>query len=74
MSNWKPAVIADSGGKWSYNAVVFATEAEALASARDLACRWMLVTDFAAHPSDDPVNYHIDLATMVLSAVPKEAA
>jgi hypothetical protein len=74
MPNWKPAVIADSSGKWSYNAVVFATQEEALASARDLMARWTLVTDCAAHETDDPVNYHIDMETMVLSPVSKQAA
>lgn len=55
--SWKPEVIADSSGKWARNGLAFATKEEAEASARDLASRWMLVTDWRAVESDQPVNY-----------------
>jgi hypothetical protein len=57
MSNWKPEVLVN--GKWSCNAVVFASEEEAIISARDLMSRWTLVMDYRAVPSNDPVNYVI---------------
>lgn len=43
-------------GKWNGNAVRFATEEEALASARDLMSRWFLVENYGAEYSEDPVN------------------
>jgi hypothetical protein len=55
--SWKPEVKVN--GKWSQNAVVFATEAEAEASAEDLMRRWLLVEDCRAVESDKPVNYRI---------------
>lgn len=55
--SWAPEVIADSSGKWCGNGLRFATEAEALASARDLMARWFLVTDCRAAPSADPITY-----------------
>jgi hypothetical protein len=58
--SWKPEVmVAGNGDKWSQNNLAFATEREALASARDLMNRWMLVTDCRAAESDQPVNYAI---------------
>ena len=57
MPNWKPEVEVD--GKFSQNALVFATEEEALQSARDLTARWMLVTNYRAVPTEDAVNYKI---------------
>lgn len=66
--NWKPEVqTAGNGDSWSQNSLVFATEAGALASARDLMGRWMLVTDCRAAESDKPVNYKI--VDGVMSAV-----
>lgn len=56
---WKPEVrVAGNHGKWSQNALVFPTEAEALASARDLMGRWLLVEDCraVAVPEQEP-NY-----------------
>jgi hypothetical protein len=38
---------------------VFATEAEALASAKELMSRWMSVTGVRAVPSTDKVNYSL---------------
>jgi len=55
--SWKPEVIADNSGKWVSNALRFATEKEARDSVNDLACRWMLVREWRAAPSNDPVNY-----------------
>ena len=55
--SFKPEVFVD--GQWADNSVAFATEAEALASAKDLYSRWTLCTDFRAVPSDEPVNYEI---------------
>lgn len=58
--SWKPEVKTIGGGdKWSQNNLAFATEEEALASARDLSNRWMLVTGFRAAESDQPVNYKL---------------
>lgn len=45
------------GPDWCGNALRFATAAEALANALDLASRWMLVRATRVQPSDDPVNY-----------------
>jgi hypothetical protein len=55
--SYKPEVIADNSGKWCANALRFATKEEAHASASDLAGRWMLVRDWRAVESIDPVNY-----------------
>ena len=55
--SFKPEVIADSSGKFCGNGLAFATREEAEANARDLASRWMLVTDFRVVESDQPVNY-----------------
>lgn len=57
MSSWKPEVVADSSGQFFGNALRFATREEAEAQVRDLAGRWMLVTDTRVVESDDPVNY-----------------
>jgi hypothetical protein len=57
--SWKPVVQTDSTGQWYDNAVRFETKEEAMKSARDLACRWMLVRAYDAHESEDPVNYRI---------------
>ena len=56
-TSWKPEVIADMSGEWCGNALRFATKEEAEANVRDLASRWLLVTDTRVIPSDDPVNY-----------------
>jgi hypothetical protein len=59
-TGWKPEVVADSTGKWIANGLVFATEAEALMWASDLAGTWTAVRDYRAVPSDQPVNYRIN--------------
>lgn len=55
--SFKPEVIADSSGKWSGNALRFATRKEAEANVQNLAMRWTLVRDTRVVESDDPVNY-----------------
>jgi hypothetical protein len=55
--SWAPEVIADATGEWLGNGLRFATEAEALASAPNLAGQWFAVRDWRAVESDDPVNY-----------------
>lgn len=55
--SWRPEVIADSSGQWVPNGQRFATREEALASAHDLMMRWILVQEFRATESEEPVNY-----------------
>lgn len=55
MASFKPEVLV--GGKWSSNALRFATFEEALNSARDLMGRWMAVEDARAVPSHEDPNY-----------------
>ena len=58
--SWKPEVkVMNNNGQWSQNNLAFATEAEELESARDLFNRWILVEEFRAVESDQPVNYAI---------------
>jgi hypothetical protein len=54
--SWKPEVIADGSGKWSGNALRFATYAEAKEYVLDLALRWSAVREVRVIESDDPVN------------------
>jgi len=58
--SYRPMVLV--GSEWAGNAVRFATEEEALASARDLMRRWTLVENYGAEHSDDPVNCAWDQA------------
>jgi len=53
--SYRPMVYV--GGGWAGNALRFATEEEARASACDLFSRWTLCEDYRADPSDDEVNY-----------------
>jgi hypothetical protein len=53
--SYRPMVYV--GGGWAGNALRFATEEEARASACDLYSRWTLCEDYRADPSDDEVNY-----------------
>jgi hypothetical protein len=57
--SFAPEVIADASGVWAGNALRFATHAEALHYAQDLASRWVLVREVRAVESTDPVNYRI---------------
>ena len=55
--SFKPEASTDGGQTFNQNALAFATEAEALASAKDLFNRWMLATNWRVVESDQPVNY-----------------
>jgi hypothetical protein len=55
--SYAPQVIADSSGKWTGNAVRFATRKEAEDYVLDLKWRWTSVRDTRVVESDDPVNY-----------------
>jgi hypothetical protein len=57
--SYKGEVIADSSGKWSSNALCFATEGEAKLYIADLMMRWTAVRETRVVESDDPVNYAI---------------
>ena len=61
-------------GSFAQNNLAFATEAEALYSARDLMARWTLVTDYRAAESDQQVNYKLDLETGDMTSVEGVAA
>lgn len=57
MANWKPAVRTDPNDpKFYTNALVFATQEEAQASAEDLMSRWLLVIECKTIETDDPVT------------------
>jgi hypothetical protein len=55
--SYAPEVIADNSGKWTGNALRFATQAEAEANVRDLSMRWFAVRETRVVESADPVNY-----------------
>ena len=55
--SWKPEVFVDN--QWCQNNLAFATKEEAERSAFDLMGRWMLVQDYRAVESDQPVNWKI---------------
>lgn len=55
--SFKPSVSTDGGATFNENNLAFATEAEALASAKDLFNRWLSCTDYRAIEPDEPVNY-----------------
>lgn len=71
--SFKPEVRTGNDPKWYDNNLAFATREEALYSAKDLMSRWMLVTDYRAVESEQPVNYRLDLITGELAAVTEEA-
>lgn len=56
--SFKPEVSTDGGKTFTANSLRFATKDEAEASAMALMMRWMLVTDWRAVESDDPINCH----------------
>ena len=66
--SYRPMVLVH--GEWAGNALRFATEAEALASAENLMGRWLLVEDFRADVSEDPVKH--TLVDSVLGYVARE--
>jgi hypothetical protein len=53
--SFRPMVLV--GYEWAGNGLRFATKDEALANARNLMQRWLLVKDVRADESSDPVNY-----------------
>jgi hypothetical protein len=56
--SWKPEVIADSSGKWSGNALRFATKEEAEAYVSDPFMRWTAVRETrVVEVPDEPVTY-----------------
>ena len=57
--NWKPAFKFDGQEELGLNAQVFATQAEALDSARARFMVWTMPTGYDAVPTEDPVNYEI---------------
>src|SRR6185436_16103035 len=56
--SWKVEVIADASGEWVGNALRFPTKEKAEEYGADLAMRWILVRDWRAVESDDPVMYY----------------
>ena len=58
--SFKPEVIADSSGKWSGNALRFATEEEARIYVDDLMMRWTAVRDTRVLEVEDPVTARLD--------------
>ncbi len=68
--SFKPMVKTGNDPKWYGNALAFATEEEALLSARDLMSRWLLVVDCCAEESDEPVN--AEIKDNVFRMLPKE--
>jgi hypothetical protein len=63
---YKPEVLVS--GKWSRNALVFATEQEAKDNAHDLMMRWFAVDDSRAVEVDEPATH--SYADRVLVALP----
>lgn len=59
--SYKPEVLV--GGQWSSNSLRFATDKEALASARELMSRWYVPVDGRAGVSDDAVNFRFDFTS-----------
>ena len=58
--SFKPEVIADSSGKWSGNALRFATEEEAKIYVDDLMMRWTAVRDTRVVEVEDAVTARLD--------------
>ena len=55
---WKGEVTtASDPEEWVGNALIFATEEEALHYLQDLRWRWTAVTDIRAVPSSEPVTH-----------------
>lgn len=60
MMPWKTEVQADSTGRWVGNALVFATEDEAVHYVADLRRRWWLVQAVRTVPTENLVNARWD--------------
>jgi len=59
--SFKIEVLVD--GKWSTNALRFATQKEAEASVNELMSRWYVPMDGRAAESEDPVNCYFNFNT-----------
>jgi hypothetical protein len=60
--SWKPEVKVVGEDGFKANSLAFETEQEALESAKCLFLRWILVEEYRAVKSDEPVNYkHTEL-------------
>ena len=73
MKSYKPEVIADETGRWSGNALRFATYDEALSYLCDLSYRWLVVREIRVVESDDEPNYQLHQPSrfgQVLALVP----
>ena len=68
-TSWKPEVRTGTDPKFYQNSLAFATKEEAEFSAKDLMRRWFLVVECRAVESDQPVNYHIDINTGIMTPV-----
>jgi hypothetical protein len=51
--SFKVGVKTPGDRNWGYNALRFPTAEQAEAYGHDLAMRWLAVTDYEVHPSDD---------------------
>jgi hypothetical protein len=61
--SFKAEVVVDSSGRWTTNALRFASREEAEAYGADLAMRWILVREVRVVESVDPANYRWDHAS-----------
>ena len=57
MKSFKPQVRTGSDPEFYGNALAFATYEEAYQNACDLSQRWLLVSDYRAIESDEPVTH-----------------
>lgn len=72
--SFKPQVeTVNDPGKFLGNALAFATFDEAYQNARDLSHRWLLVTDYRAVESDEPVTHTYVDRVLGYAEVAKEA-
>ena len=67
--SFKPQVQTNKDPNFYGNNLAFATREEAERSAKDLMSRWFAVNEWRVVESDQPVNYHIDLETGVMTPV-----
>ena len=61
--SWKPEIKTINQATWTANGLRFATKEEAIRWGEDLFQRWMLVDEWRATESDEPVNYRLDFET-----------
>lgn len=67
--SFKPMIKTINDPKFYPNNLAFATREEAEVSAKDTYGRWLSATEWRVDESDQPVNYRIDMGTMVMTAV-----